>query len=107
MTDSFSESTVEAAALAWLESLGYGAVPGLQIAPGEPAAERADYSAVVLERRLKDALAQLNPDLPAGALEDGYRRLTPAALRHALLPKITSGEVRIKNAERFIRRESL
>ena len=28
-----------------------------------------DYSQVVLERRLRDALAELNPGLPAEALE--------------------------------------
>ncbi|MGH7287678.1 MAG: type I restriction endonuclease subunit R, partial [Myxococcota bacterium] len=46
------------------------------IAPGEPAAERSDYGHVILERRLRDALARLNPDLPAEALEDALRKLT-------------------------------
>jgi len=60
----FAESTVEQAALAWLESLGYTVKHGLEIAPGELGAERADYGKVVLERRLRDALARLNPELP-------------------------------------------
>ena len=30
----------------------------------------------MLERRLRDALARLNPDLPADALEDAFRKLT-------------------------------
>uniref|UniRef100_UPI002ACE7841 type I restriction endonuclease subunit R n=1 Tax=Anaerolinea sp. TaxID=1872519 RepID=UPI002ACE7841 len=38
--------------------------------------ERASFSAVALERRLRDALALLNPALPAEALEDSFRRLT-------------------------------
>ena len=37
--------------------------------------ERADYGAVMLERRLQDALARLNPSLPDEALEDAFRRL--------------------------------
>ena len=73
---SVSESTVEAAALGWLDSIGWTVAHGPDIAPDTPAAERADYGAVVLETRLRSALARLNPDLPANALEDALRRLT-------------------------------
>jgi type I restriction enzyme R subunit len=72
----FAESDVESAALAWLESLGWTLKNGPEIAPGEPAAERTDFGQVVLEQRLHDALARLNPDLPAAALEDAFRKLT-------------------------------
>ena len=41
-----------------------------------PAEERADYGTVVLERRLRDALARLNPDLPLDTLDDAFRKLT-------------------------------
>ncbi len=58
-----NESVVEQAALAWLESLGYGIVSGPEIAPGEPQAERKDYGQVVLERRLRQALRRLNPQI--------------------------------------------
>ena len=71
-----TESTVEQAALAWLESLGWQAAHGPAIAPGVHGAERTDYGEAVLEQRLRDALARLNPDLPAVALEDALRRLT-------------------------------
>ena len=37
-----TESVVEDAALDWLKSLGYEALSGLAIAPGEPAAERSE-----------------------------------------------------------------
>ncbi|MEX0880944.1 MAG: hypothetical protein WEF99_15825 [Thermoanaerobaculia bacterium] len=40
MTSPFTESVVEQAALAWLESLGRSVKHGLEIAPGEPEAER-------------------------------------------------------------------
>jgi len=72
----FTESVVEQAALAWLEAVGWQIRHGAQIAPGEPAAERDDYAQVVLVRRLRDALARLNPALPAEALEDAWRKLT-------------------------------
>ena len=38
----FSESIVEDAALAWLESLGWSVRHGLEIAPGKLAAERTN-----------------------------------------------------------------
>ena len=72
----FTESVVEQAALAWLESVGWRVRSGAEIAPGEPAAERDDYGQVVLALRLRDALARLNPALPAEALDDAFRKLT-------------------------------
>ena len=71
-----TESVVEQAALAWLESAGWQVRNGAEIAPGEPAAERDDYGQVVLAQRLRDALARLNPALPAEALDDAFRKLT-------------------------------
>ena len=73
-----TESTVEDAALAWLESLGWRIAHGPDIAPDSPGAERADYGEIVLEQRLRDSLARLNPDLPAAALGDAFRKLTRA-----------------------------
>ncbi len=74
----FTESVVEDAALAWLEGLGYSVLHGPEIAVGEPGAERSDqnYRDVVLERRLRQTLVSLNPDLPAEALDEGFRKLT-------------------------------
>ena len=71
-----TEADVEQAALSWLSALGWRVAHGPDIGPGAPEAERADYGQVVLERRLRDALARLNPGLPAEALEDAFRRLT-------------------------------
>jgi type I restriction enzyme R subunit len=72
----FSESIVEDAALAWLAGLGYAVLHGPELAVGEPGAERSDprYRDVVLERRVRQALVRLNPDLPPDALEDAYRK---------------------------------
>ncbi len=70
-----AESVVEQAALAWFESLDWSIAHGPDIALDAPGAERADYSEAVLGRRLRDALARLNPDLPASALDDAFRKL--------------------------------
>ena len=67
-----TESDVEQAALDWLESLGWQKAYG----PEASRTERDDYNQVVLEERLRDALADLNPELPADALEDVFRKLT-------------------------------
>ena len=72
----FAESDVEQAALDWLEDLGWHVAHGPDVAPESAGAERADYGRVVLEQRLRDALARLNPDLPAEALDDAFRKLT-------------------------------
>ena len=72
----FTESEVEDATLEWLEGLGWKVAHGPDIAPHAAGAERSDYSEVILEHRLLDALDLLNPDLPAKALEDAFRKLT-------------------------------
>jgi type I restriction enzyme, R subunit len=73
----FTESVVEQASLAWLEALGYVVLHGPDIAAGECDAERSDpnYRDVALDRRLRQALSNLNPDLPNEAQEDAYRKL--------------------------------
>ena len=71
-----TETDVEQAALAWLSGVGWQCLHGPDIAPDTPNSERASYGQVVLEQRVRDALARLNPDLPPDALEDAHRRLT-------------------------------
>ena len=73
---SIAEADVEQAALAWLESLDWQVAHGPDIAPETPNAERDNYGTVALERRLQDALVDLNPTLPASALDDAHRKLT-------------------------------
>jgi type I restriction enzyme R subunit len=68
----FSESTVEDAALAWLEAIGWSVAHG----PDMLADERRDYGEVVLAQRLRHTLARLNPALPAEALDDAFRKIT-------------------------------
>lgn len=72
----FVESEVEAAALSWLESLGWSVKYGSDMIPGGLFSERQDYTQVILDARLRDALRRLNPDLPEETLAEAYRRLT-------------------------------
>ncbi len=74
--NAFTESEVEAAALEWLEGLGWTVSHGPDIAPNAEGAQRQDYADVLLEHRLRDALSRLNPTLPPDALDDASRKLT-------------------------------
>ena len=74
-----AESDVEDAALAWLEASGWQVADSPDIAPDTPAAVRFDYGEVVLNGRLRSALARLNPNVPDEALDDALRRLTRPA----------------------------
>ena len=71
-----TEAEVEQAALDWLATVGWDVAHGPDIAPDAPGAERDGYGQVALERRLRDALARLNPFLPAAAVDDAIRKLT-------------------------------
>jgi type I restriction enzyme R subunit len=82
VTSAFTEPVVEDAALECLRAIGWSLRHGLDVAPGEAGAERADYAQVVLEARLRDALARLNPARSPEAWEDAFLRLrVPKARR--------------------------
>jgi type I restriction enzyme R subunit len=74
-TASLTESVVEESALRWLEELGFLVLNGPEIAPEEPQAERASYDEVILPQRVRDAIARLNPHIPAGAQEEAFLKL--------------------------------
>jgi type I restriction enzyme R subunit len=71
-----TESVVEDACLEWFSQLGYTIINGPTVAPGEPDEERARYEDVILIGRFRDALARLNPDVPAEAIEEAFRKVT-------------------------------
>jgi len=75
----FTESDVESAALAWLSELGWQVAHGPDIAPDGLFAERRDFGQVVLDQRM----------------------------RGVLLPKLIRGEIRVKDAERFLKERGL
>ena len=86
MTAHVTEDTVEQAALGWLQEMGYTLVHGPGLAPDQPGAERADMGSVVLEGRLRAAVARFNPDVPRDAQEEAVRKVlrpeTPSLVRN-------------------------
>jgi len=72
---------VEDAALAWLEALGWAVAHGPEITPEMIGAECTNYGQVILQQRLRDALATFNPALPSearvGTLTSGWEWFKP------------------------------
>jgi type I site-specific restriction-modification system R (restriction) subunit len=79
-----TEGIVEQAALDWFRSLGYATLAGTVLAPGGTSPERTSYDQVVLTGRLRDAGLRINPDLPAGVVEQAVTRLLRAESQKAL-----------------------
>jgi len=63
VSSAVTESTVEEAALAWLESIGWGLRHGPDIAPDTLSAERRDYAEVFLEQHLRVKFAYFPQDI--------------------------------------------
>lgn len=77
----YTETDLELATLEWLEELGYSVVGGPEIAPppdGENP-ERKSYADVVLEERLWNAIEKFNPDIPADAKEEAFKKVLQVA----------------------------
>ena len=70
MTSQFGESHVEAAALSWLDGLGYSLLYGPDISPDGKAPERASYAEVIFSGRLHFALAHNNLRLSFTGYDD-------------------------------------
>jgi len=91
------EDELEQAALEWFEELGYETAFAPDISPGGDYPERSDYSDVILEERLKDALKRINPDLPQEVLDDALHQilvpLSPALIdnNHLFQKMVTDG----------------
>src|SRR5574340_530893 len=89
------ENTVAQAMLEWLVDLGWSVAHGPDISPLDAkthGTERASYRDVALPGRLADAIARLNPHIPAGARD--------AALRRVLSPNVPG----LVNANRQVHR---
>lgn len=69
------ESVVEEAAIEWLVELGWKHAAGPVLAHDGDAPERPNYRTVVLEGRLRAALARINEHLPPDALDEVARKV--------------------------------
>lgn len=114
MLKNFCESHLEEATLEWFEELGYEIVFGPDIAPDGEYPEREDYSDVILNDRLKDALTRINPKMPSDAIEDAFRQITipqsPSLIMNnkAFQKMITDGiDVQVKQSDASYRTEKV
>ncbi|MFB2533065.1 type I restriction endonuclease subunit R [Paracoccus sp. p3-h83] len=73
-----TEAEVEAVLLDHLERLGYTCLNDTVSGPDGSAPERDAYSDTILPRRLREAVARLNPHIPEDAREDAIRRVVAA-----------------------------
>lgn len=81
---SFSEGGVEEACLTYLAAMGYTTAFGPTIGPGGEAEERETWGETLLQRRLEEAVARINPHLPESARSDAVARLTRAESQNPL-----------------------
>ena len=70
-----TEDQLERDTLAWLQDVGYTHRYGPDIAFDGATPERADYRQVLLPFRLREAMARLNPGVPAAAREDAVKQV--------------------------------
>ena len=79
-----SEAAVEQALLEQFRALGYAVESEENIGPDGHRPERQSHDEVLLQKRLTDAVARLNPGMPLVARQDACRRLTQTELPNML-----------------------
>ena len=70
-----SEAAVEEALLAQLQALDYQIESEDDIGPDGLRPERESYDEAIFKKRLEDAVARINPSLPAQARFDAIRKV--------------------------------
>ena len=70
-----TEDQLEQECLSWLADVGWQHRHGPDLAPDGPAPERDNYRQVLLIKRLRQAVATLNPGVPAAARDDAVRQV--------------------------------
>ena len=70
-----TEDQLEQEALGWLADVGWQHRCGPDLAPDGAAPERDNYRQVLLTRRLRQALATLNPEVPQAARDDALQQV--------------------------------
>lgn len=72
----FNEEELEQATMEWLREIGYETAYGPDIGPDGSAPERSDYHSGILENRLYNALARINPKASEDQLQEAIRKVT-------------------------------
>jgi type I restriction enzyme R subunit len=70
-----TEEQLERECLGWLADVGWQHRYGPDLAPDGSTPERDNYRQVLLAARLRQAIALLNPSVPAAARDDAERQL--------------------------------
>ncbi len=73
MAARLTESEIETLAIERLQALGFDYVYGPDIAPDSANPERESFAEVLLLSRLRNAVARINPTLPAAALDEAIK----------------------------------
>jgi len=73
-----TEGIVEEACLGYFQAIGYHTLPGPVLGPDGEAPERTSWDDVLLDGRLRDAIARINPDLPSGVADQAVARVRRA-----------------------------
>jgi type I restriction enzyme R subunit len=84
----YTESDLENAALEWFEELGYAIVFGPSIAQDGELPERKNYQDIVLEDRLRNAVAKINSKIPKEAQEDAVKKVLNVAYSNSSLLEV-------------------
>ena len=79
-----TEGMVEEACLGYFRDLGYRTLYGPEIGLGGTAQERSSWDEVVLRGRLRDAVARINPDLPAASVNTVVATVLRAESQNAM-----------------------
>jgi type I restriction enzyme R subunit len=75
MKSTLTEDQIEQYHLELLQSLGYNYINGYEIQPEGTHQERESFGEVVLKERLKQAIYQLNPDIPPDSQQEALREI--------------------------------
>ncbi len=70
------EQALEDLAIRWFQDTGWDYRAGPDIAPDSDSPQRRDYRQVLLQGELREALARLNPQIPAAVLDDVAHQLS-------------------------------
>ncbi|WP_295932719.1 type I restriction endonuclease subunit R [uncultured Xanthomonas sp.] len=79
-----SEAEIEKSLVEQLRKLGYSIFSEEHIGPDSKSPERESHDVVVLHKRIAEAIARLNPHLPAEPRQDAIRKLTQYELPNLL-----------------------
>ncbi len=74
----YTESDLELATLEWFEEIGYQVIGGPDIDPQSENPERKTFTDVILDDRLRAAIAKINSQIPHEAQEEAFKKVKNA-----------------------------